>query len=355
MKRLARNPEKFDTLDLFTALSQKNELKLQSPDDVKKFLEMIKDSFKASVENPILLHGKRMEALFGHLAAGMNGCRIVKSEDAGGVITDDEDMLIPDYRLTLKDGQQIFVEVKNYGHPNPKAQYLLNKDYVAKLQKYGELNNVPVYFAIYYRSLRQWALMPISSFIELNKKYATNAVHSIANSEMAILGDLMIGAKPPLVFELVADTEKDITHGEGNRVQFVIKDVKIYCEDTEITDNEEKNIAFYLIRYGLWDCGEPEAIFDENDNLQSVRYIFKPDEPNEVSKNGFGIIGNLNSMITEAFNEHTVYEQQVTAIDTKAEPDVFSVKIPEGYRGKQLPLWVFTLEANPNFKEGPED
>ncbi len=44
----------------------------------------------------------------------------------------------------------------------------------------------------------------------------------------------------------------------------------------------------------------------------------------DFEKNGFSILGNLSSMITEAFNEHTVYEQEVTAITSRAEPDVFS-------------------------------
>jgi len=40
-------------------------------------------------------------------------------------------------------------------------------------------------------------------------KTQKNTVRSLANSEMAILGDLMVGTKPPLIFELVADKNKD--------------------------------------------------------------------------------------------------------------------------------------------------
>ena len=56
-------------------------------------------------------------------------------------------------------------------------------------------------------------------------------------------------------------------------------------------------------------------------------------------------------MITEAYNEHTVYEQQVTAITPKADPSVFSVQIPRDYRGKVLGLHRFSMQANPDFKE----
>lgn len=355
MKRLSRNPEKFEALDLFTAFSRNGELKLQSPEDEEKFIAMVKASLKVSKESPILLHGKRMEVLFGHLAAGLGGCRMVKNEDTGAVITDDSDIQLPDYRLTLKDGRQIFVEVKNHGHLNPKSQFLLSKSYVERLQRYGEMNNVPIYFAIYYRCLRMWTLLPVSSFIELKKKYSTNAVHSFANSEMSMLGDLMVGTKAPLVFELVADASQERNIDDDSQARFIIGDVKIYCVENEITDSDEKNLAFYLIRFGRWDCGEAEAVMNDEGQLHSVRYTFTPDSPQNTELQEFEIIGHLSSMITEAFNEQTVYEQQVTAIDTKSEPGVFSVTIPENYKGKNLPLWRFNIQPNPDFKGGIEE
>lgn len=348
MKRLSRNPEKFEALELFSELSHEHGLKIQSPEDVEKFIAMIGDSLKASKENQILLHGKRIELLFRRVAAGLGECSIIKNEDAGGVISDDEGITLPDYRIILKDGRQIFVEVKNHGHLSFKSQFLLNKDYVLKLQRYGEINNVPVYFAIYYRSIRQWALMPVNALIELKKKYSTNVMHSLANNEMAMLGDLMVGTKPPLIFEIVADTTHDQSIDTNHQIHFIIGDVKIYCDDKELTDLTEKNIAFYLMRFGRWDCDVPEAVMDGN-NIHSIRYTFNAESPEDAEQNGFGVIGYLSSMITEAFNEQTVYKQQVTAIDANGEPDVFSVKISKNYNGKKLPLWLFEIHANPDF------
>ncbi|MCV5580102.1 hypothetical protein OFO05_32375, partial [Escherichia coli] len=86
-------------------------------------------------------------------------------------------------------------------------------------------------------------------FIERERKYETTPVHSLANSEMAMLGDLMVGTKPPLIFELVADKTKDASV-EGNQARFIIGDVKMYCGETEIEDRQEKDIAFYLLRFG---------------------------------------------------------------------------------------------------------
>lgn len=129
----------------------------------------------------------------------------------------------------------------------------------------------------------------------------------------------------------------------------------MYCGEKEIEDHEEKNIAFYLMRFGLWGCGEPEGIMDDNGKLHSVRFTFNPDSSEDVERNGFAMFGSLSSMITEAFNEHTVYEQEVTAITPKADPDVFSVEIPKDYKGKALGLWCFIMQANPDFKIGSEE
>lgn len=108
-------------------------------------------------------------------------------------------------------------------------------------------------------------------------------------------------------------------------------------------------MAFYFMRFGDWDCGDAEAILEESGQLHSVRYTFKPQTDENTELNGFDFIGNLSSMITTAFNELTVSESQVTAIDTKLEPSSFSIEIPEGYKGKQLPLWIISQQPNADF------
>lgn len=355
MKRLIRNPGKFEALEVFTAFSREHDYKLQSPEDTEKFLKQFGESLKVSQQNQILLHGKRMEACFGQVAAGLHGCRLIKSEDTGDVISDETDILLPDYRLVLRDGTQIFVEVKNSALPNPTSTYLLRKDYVEKLQSYSELNGVPLYFAIYYRCLRVWTLLPVSSFIELKHKYKTTPIHSLAQNEMAMLGDMNIGSKPPLVFELVADRTKDTYFDENNRSRFIYDDLRIHCDGKVIEEYEEKKIAFYLMRFGQWECCGPEVVMNDDGKLDSVRFIFTPKSPEEFEQNGFAMLGSLSSMITEAFNEHTVYDKEVTAITSKADPDVFSIVIPENYKGKTLSLWRFVMEANHDFKIEPED
>ncbi|CAI2025816.1 Uncharacterised protein [Serratia quinivorans] len=349
MKRIKRNPEKYAPLEVYSEFSRRRGYKLHVEEDIAAFMASFGELLKASQSNDMLVHGKRVEALFGNLAAGLGGCKFIKSEDAGESFAADADIQPPDYKLILNDGTHIFVEVKNCNQESPKSSVLLHKDNIDKVERYGALHGIPVYYAIYYRSINRWAMLPRSAFIELKRKYATNLIHSLANNSMGMLGDLMIGTKPDLVFELVADKTKDASIDENNQASFIIGDVKIYCEDNEIDDYDEKTMAFYFMRFGDWDCGDAEAILEENGELHSVRYTFKPESSENAELNGFDFIGNLSSMITSAFNELTVSERQVTSIDTKLEPRAFSITIPEGYKGKKLPLWLMSQQPNTEF------
>lgn len=348
MKRIHRNPEKYAPLEVFSELSRSRGYKLCVQEDFDAFMTSFGELLKASQNNERLIHGKRVEALFGNLAAGLGGCKFIKSEDAGEGFTADADIQPPDYKLILNDGTHIFVEVKNCNR-GPQSSFLLHKENIDKIERYGELHRIPVYYAIYYRCINQWAMLPKSAFIEHKRKYATNLIHSIANNTMSMLGDLMIGTKPDLVFELIADKNKDVSIDDNNQEKFIIGDAKIYCNGHEVDDCYEKNMAFYFMRFGDWDCGEAEAVLDDNEELYSVRYTFRPIDPENTERNGFNVIGNLSSMITTAFNELTVNERQVTSIDTMLDPRAISITIPDGYKGKNLPLWFMSQEPNTEF------
>lgn len=165
---------------------------------------------------------------------------------------------------------------------------------------------------------------------------------------MAILGDRTIGTKSPLKVEFVADSKKEAIINKKGQAQFTIADIKFYCASAEIMDQAEKSIAFYLVRYDDWiesDCYSIEG----DGKLLGVAFEYKPEEPEE--EQGFTFIGTLSSMISTAYSELTVYERNVAALGVKQNPSVFSVEIPEDYKGERLPLWKFEVMANPTFKE----
>jgi hypothetical protein len=55
-------------------------------------------------------------------------------------------------------------------------------------------------------------------------------------------------------------------------------------------------------------------------------------------------------MVSRSYGEQTIYEKSVVALDTNLEPSVFSVEISDEYKGKDLRLWQFVMQPNPDFK-----
>jgi hypothetical protein len=56
---------------------------------------------------------------------------------------------------------------------------------------------------------------------ETEHHHSTNLMHALANNEMALLGDMMVGTRPDLQFELVADETKECRVSEESlRISF---------------------------------------------------------------------------------------------------------------------------------------
>lgn len=347
MKRVKRNPEKFEVIDLFTAMGREHGYKLSVEEDSNDFMERIGKSLKSSQENPNLMHGKRIESLFAHVAGALGKCRLIKQEDSGEVFTTEENIQAPDYKVVLNDGKQYFIEVKNCHFPNVKSPYPLNKSYLEKLENYADLHATPLLIAIYFSRNNKWVLLSKASLSEHKKKYTIDFINAIAKNEMSLLGDRTIATEPDLGIEFIADLSKDATVTDEGEANFIIGEVKLYCAGQEITDDLEKSIAFYLMRFGNWNENEPEGIFDKG-IFVGAKYTFSPDFPPEEQR--FSMVGELSSMISYSYSEQTVYEKSVIALDTNLDPSVFAVEIPEGHKGDKLPLWQFIMQANYEFE-----
>lgn len=347
MKRVKRNPEKFEVIDLFTALGREHGYKLSVDEDANDFIERVSNSLKTSQENPNLLYGKRVESLFAHVAGALGGCSLIKQEDSGEAFSTESDIQAPDYKVILKDGSQYFIEVKNCHFPNIKSPFPFKKEYISKLEGYANLHNTPLLFAVYFSRQNKWFLLRKESLVEQKNKFVTDFINAIAKNEMSLLGDRTIGVEPSLTIELLADLTKEATIDEEGQTNFIIGDVKIYNADREVIDDLEKSIAFYLMRFGSWNEEDGETIYSEGKFI-GVKFTYSPDFPPEEQI--FSMIGELSSMISSSYGEQTIYEQSVIALDTNLEPSVFGVEIPKDYKGNKLPLWQFIMQPNPDFK-----
>lgn len=348
MKRLKRNPEKFEVIDLFTAVGHGRNYRLRVEENFEDFIRRMRDSLESSMENENLIHGKRIEALFSYVAGALGECSFVKKEDSGAVFCNKPNIQPPDYAVTLKDGRRLMIEVKNCHIGNFTSAYTFRKDYLERLENYAAMQGAELKIAIYFSRLNKWCLLSRSSLTEKKGRYEVNMVTAMAKNEMFLLGDRMIGVKPDICIELIADPYKEASISDEGMASFTISDVKIYNSAVEIHNQSEKNLAFYLARFGKLSCDLPRAITEGN-KLLSIRYDFYA-EDGLAEGQPFAIIGDLSSMISSAYNEHTVYERSVVSLDPELDPDFFAINIRPEHESKELSLWQFSIHPNPEFE-----
>lgn len=344
MQRLPRNPLRFDPVELYSSVSRDLDYKIEADADHNDFLAKIGESLRASVKNPNILHGKRVEALFAHVAGALGRCKFIKQEDSGAMFSNGKNLQAPDYLLILNDGRRLMVEVKNFYNSDPHDKFYLKKDYVERLENYAELHNADLRFAIYFTRMNRWVLLSKNVLMPKGTKFFTTFLHAFPRSEMIELGDRMIGTKPNIIIELVASKDVRAFITEDSEASLTVGDVRMYCAGNEILSVQEKNIAFYLIRFGRWTTDQPKGI-THDEELYSVQFELYPEDGWDDT-NTYAIVGELSSMVSTAYNELTTYENRVIALDVKVDPEIFKVDIPEGYKGENLPLWQFSIMPN---------
>ncbi|WP_250438778.1 hypothetical protein [Caballeronia sp. AZ1_KS37] len=345
MKRIARNPGKFEPLNLFTAVGREMGYRLDSEAHQKQFLDGFAKSLKASQANPNMLYGKRIEAMFAHVAGALGQCLIVKTEDAGDMFAADGDMKIPDYRLVLRDRSQMLVEVKNHHGDGLERPFSLKRDYVDQLERYADINATPLKFAVFFSAWRCWCLMSRQSFQERGDSLVVTFPNAVARDEMGSIGDVVIATLPELRIELRADPAEADAINDRGQAQFIIRSAKMFCCDKEIVDPTEQRIAFRLMRSGTW-SDTSDAIVEDG-KLLGVVITARP-----VTTHGeqhFEVIGRLSSLVASAYAEMTVEGQLPIALDVAADPAAFALYISEDYKSDTLPLWRFVMQPNPDF------
>ncbi|MBU1394234.1 MAG: hypothetical protein KJ856_10895 [Gammaproteobacteria bacterium] len=345
MKKLKRDAEKFDVLELFADMATEHGYDLYDPLALEDFVSRVRASIEESKKSNIAIFGKRIESLFAYVAGALGKVVLLKQEDSGDIYFSGEDLIAPDYRLTFHDNEQLLVEVKNCHHKNPANKYSIKKNYFNKLKNYADINGLDLKFAVYLSSWNLWVLLSIESFEDNKHSYTIDLARAMACSEMAHLGDCMVGTAPDLELHLLADVTEASEIDDSGQAIFTIRDVKIYCAGNEVTDEEEKKIAFYLILFGTWLEKDKEVILRGNTFL-GMKFVYSPESQEEPN---FAFIGRLSTMVTNGFRNHTVKNGDVVALKLGLDPSVFKVLIPQDYKGQNLPLWRLFIQSNPDF------
>ena len=341
MKRIPKDPEKFEAIKLFDAMGRKYGFSMHDEDATDQFLCNVSTSLETDKSNPIVLHGRRSEEMFGFVAASLGKCRLIKQEDEGEVYVDDpQATTIPDYRIVTSSGEEFLVEVKNFYQ---KKAYVVKNEYRRKLLRYGRLASQPIKLAIYWNLWNIWTLTDLKRLQKSDKDPFLDMGHAMKWNEMATLGDAMIGTKSPLTFRLTADPTKKRELRANGEVDFVTKSTELRCNGTLIENKNEKRVAFYLMLYGQWPAEGP-TLTATRGKPQGVEWRFEPVEPKPDSE--FEMVGTLSGMIARQFDQLTVSEGAVERLTPSIEPGSLGLLIEENYSGEQLPLWRFTIQPN---------
>ena len=344
MKKAERNPEKFGVFDLFDSIGQRRGLTLQDETSIQAFLESISLSLKDN-STPTMLYGRHVEAMFGYIAASLGKCSIVKKEDSGDMFLDIGAAKAPDYRIITKDGMQYLVEVKNFRTDDFNANFRVTKTYLNELLQYSKANNALLKIAVYWSRMNLWTLLS-SDALQLNDdKYEINLSEAMKYNEMSVLGDVMIATTPDLSIRIYTDKKAPHRIDDNGLADFTIGAVKVFCNGVQVTDKLEQNMAVSLMMYGTWNELPPTAKITENE-LDYIEFIYKPIE--YVEDDGFSSIGIMSSIISNQYKSITAPDGKIEKITPNIDTGMLGFTIPADYKGKNLPLWRFHIQAQEN-------
>lgn len=342
MKRLKRNPAKFETLALFGVLARDQGYSFKDEETSRKFINELDTEFFKAKNRPTILHGLHAQAMFECLIASLGKCAVLKQEDSGEVYATDTSLEIPDLRLLLDDGQEFFVEIKNYYQSNPMASYTFKPLYLNGLRQYAKLFNRNLKIAIYWAKWNIWTLVPETEIKNDGVSSSISMQEAMMANEMSTLGDYMVGTKIPLRIKLFADKNKPRFISDDGKVHFTIGKVELYCGDTRVDNSFEKELAYYLMLFGNWPLDGPIYVSDDNNKPAAIEFRSQPYET--TPRQGFEIVGTLSSMFSSYYNMITAPAGDVERISPKQTPSSMGIIIPRDYKGKYLPLWRFVIE-----------
>lgn len=338
-KSIDLNPD-YDAIDLADAIGRVHGISLADPDALDQIVGHVRSAIDRARANPIVLHGRRVEAMFGHVAASLGKCRLVKREDAGRVYAaPPEGFIVPDYRIITDTGDSLLVEVKNWRPRNPWQPKSFKPDYLAALRRYATVSGGSLKLAVYWSRWNAWSLTDPNRLTRDGSKLVLSFTDAIKYNELAALGDFMIGTAPPLRMRVLTDPTKPRTVRSDGQVGFTIKECKLFAGSTEIIDDRERNLVLYLMFYGQWIEEEPLPVVTDSE-LLAIDFIARPVQESDPPR-GFEMVGYMSSMISRQYDDLTSRGGEITRLAPVIDPTALGSKLPGRIADLGLPLWVF--------------
>lgn len=348
MFKVKRNPQKFETFDLFSTLVEDLGYNINDKDVVEKVTKIFYEKVKEAKKEDIMLYGARNEGLFSYIVRGMGSVKFIKKEDSGDAYAStNETLQIPDYRIILEDGSLIFVEVKNW-NKDPKKNFYLENKYIESLERYCKLNNGKLFIAVYYRCINRWVLIPQKRFTKKGKKHEITMTDAFIYSEFSCLGDICLALYSPLEVFFEFDENTTLTNIEGDIYNYngKIKKIRFKSGNKEVKDDIGKKIVFALALHGDW-VEEGEHIY-EKDKLIGLKLTFKPEvgfTSDDEMDAGFRIIAQYSVMLTSFFTNKTIKNNEIVKLFHSGKPANVTSFIPDDYANPDLRIERLQFQA----------
>jgi hypothetical protein len=105
VKKVGREPQKLETLNLFSMLQPGKEGSLNDPASRQSFLAQVDSGLTNALSSESTLHGIRVQTMFRSLVTNLDSVQLIKEEDAGECYYKSSDeILIPDFRIVTDKG-----------------------------------------------------------------------------------------------------------------------------------------------------------------------------------------------------------------------------------------------------------
>jgi len=333
----------FDILSVLGKFSAKRKISLRNPEAKRAFGTYVSDAVDQALADPAWMHGRRAEAMFEALILSLGNFRLLKAEDSGRVFPM-SNFIAPDFRVVLDDGAQWLVEVKNVYEADPSRQSrkLMDRDYHRKLAAYAKETGAELRLAVFWARWSMWTLVSPDRMADAAGNLTLDMMQAAKVNELGRLGDMTIGTRAPLRLRLVADPGRTSPIGPDGQVEITFGAVQLFCEDREILDPIERDIAWIFMEHGEWREQGPTPII-EGDRLLAIEFAWAPEEP---SDQGFDFVGTLSRMFARYYAKQTIKNSEIVQLHAPLRPDWFRPLNRANHKSQALPLWCIRLRPN---------
>ncbi|MGR6741353.1 hypothetical protein ACU6RU_04855 [Microbacterium sp. F1-18] len=307
---------------------------MSDPARVEATVAQFEAGLRDSLQSPSRIRGWVSDQLFGLIAADLGGCKLVKQEDAGVLFYEDE-VKLPDWRLTLLSNKNILVEVKAEDDNHPRLSRLRIAE-VARLKSYAQLNDCPLHLAVHWVAMSMWTLVPIDDYVRVGDHFEIDLETAFKRNHLcSLLNDRMLGLKPPLEFRLTMQEVRDEDWAtevarepeeDGTKeLSLLTTDVRLLAGGEELVDESETALVWFLIQHARWPC--EEKMEGAGNGVWEMVFTMASDESH--GEQGFDIIGSLSELYTRMFYSGTTsLEEETTKLSIDVEPGTLPRLVP---------------------------